>query len=376
MKIIAIATLCSAAVLWTPGMPALCHAQSPNVTVFATGLAGPRGLKFGPDGDLYVAEAGFGGINATTASQCTQVPGPIGPYQNGDTARISKIDKQGNRTTVASNFPSAVSSDPTKDTMGVADVAFLDGQLYAVTAGGGCSHGNLLTPNFIARVDTRTGSWSMIANLSKFLQEHPAMYTDALDFEPDGVFYSLIAYQDRLYTVEPNHGQVFSISPSGDVSEEIDISEAEAHIVPTSIAARDGHFYVGNLGLFPITPDASKILTLSPAQDGGFEPCLDFCRGLQKLRVAGSRAGFTTVVAVEFGPDGLLYALELSPAAGYPTPGQGKVVRLNRTGDIEDVATGLSVPTGMTFGPDGNLYVSSWGAAPAGAGQIVRVTIP
>jgi len=39
---------------------------------------------------------------------------------------------------------------------------------------------------------------------------------------------------------------------------------------------------------------------------------------------------------------GCCIALELSPAAGYPTPGVGKVVRLNRTGDIEDVATGLS----------------------------------
>jgi hypothetical protein len=376
MKIIAIATLCSAAIFGMPGLTTLCPAQAPNVTVFASGLAGPRGLKFGPDGDLYVAEAGFGGTNATTASQCAQVPGPVGPYQNGNTARISKIDKQGNRTTVASGFPSAVSSDPTKDTMGVADVAFLNGQLYAVTAGGGCSHGNASTPNFVARVDTRTGNWNVIADLSRFLQDHPAMYTDAADFEPDGVFYSLIAYQGHLYTVEPNHGQVFSISPAGEVDEAIDISEAEAHIVPTSIAERDGNFYVGNLGLFPITPDTSKILTLSPGQDGGFIPRLDFCQGLQKLRVAGSRAGFTTVVAVDFGPDGLLYALELSPAAGYPNPGVGKVVRLNRTGDIEDVATGLSVPTGMTFGPDGHLYVSNWGAAPAGLGQIVRITIP
>jgi hypothetical protein len=29
----------------------------------------------------------------------------------------------------------------------------------------------------------------------------------------------------------------------------------------------------------------------------------------------------------------------------------------------------------MTFGPDGKLYVSNWGAAPAGKGQIVKITI-
>jgi glucose/arabinose dehydrogenase len=94
------------------------------------------------------------------------------------------------------------------------------------------------------------------------------------------------------------------------------------------------------------------------------------------LHVLESKAGFTTVVGAAFGPDGLLYVLEFSDAAGYPTPGAGKVVRIKADGDIEDVATGLVVPTAMTFGPDGKLYVSNFGAAPPGAGQIVRVDIP
>jgi hypothetical protein len=45
-------------------------------------------------------------------------------------------------------------------------------------------------------------------------------------------------------------------------------------------------------------------------------------------------------------------------------------VRLDRAGGIENGATGLSVPTGMTFGPDGYLYVSNFGAAPSG-GQVL-----
>ena len=92
--------------------------------------------------------------------------------------------------------------------------------------------------------------------------------------------------------------------------------------------------------------------------------------------ILSSKAGFTTIVSLAFGPDGLLYVLELSDAVGNPTPGKGKVVRVNADGSIEDIATGLSVPTGMTFGPNGKIYVSNFGAAPAGAGQIVWIDLP
>jgi hypothetical protein len=353
-------------------VPAYAQLSS-NATVYASGLESPRGLKFGPDGDLYVAEAGTGGTISTVGS-CAQVPPPIGSYLGGNTGRISKLDKSGNRTTVASGFPSTLAAEG--DLQGVADIAFLNGTLYAVTAGGGCSHGNASSPNVIARVDTKSGSWKAIANLSQFVQSHPAAYPDLGDFEPDGVFYSLIAHDNRLYTLEPNHGQLFSSSASGDLREELDISRQQGHIVPTSIAVNDGRFYIGNLGLFPITPESSKIMSFNIGACPwpflfGFG-CGD---EVQKLRLSGSRYGFTTVVALDFGPDGLLYALELNDAAGFPAPpfGVGKVVRLNRAGDIEDVATGLSVPTGMTFGPDGYLYVSNFGAAPSG--QILRISV-
>ena len=78
------------------------------LSVFATGLQYPRGLTFGPDGILYVAEAGTGGTASTTPEQCAQVIAPVGPYLNGPTGRISAIDRQGNRTTFARGFPSGV----------------------------------------------------------------------------------------------------------------------------------------------------------------------------------------------------------------------------------------------------------------------------
>src|SRR5690242_17977849 len=67
------------------------HAQdastlSPNATVFVGGLDAPRGLTFGPDGNLYVAEAGPATNTLSTVGQCTQVP-TVGPYTGGFNSR-------------------------------------------------------------------------------------------------------------------------------------------------------------------------------------------------------------------------------------------------------------------------------------------------
>ena len=376
MKLIRSSMLAAAVTVAGFGPGILPAQEAGPPTVVATGLEGPRGLKFGPDGDLYVAEAGLGGTKST-AGLCTQVPGAPGgpgPYTGGLTARISKISSTGKRTTVASGFPSTISSG---GTIGVADVAFLNGKLYAVVAGGGCSHGNPDNPSGIAEVDPSTGKWTLIADIGAWLKTHPTAYESPDDFEPDGTLYSVISLDGRLITVEPNHGQVISVTPDGTINQVIDISASEGHIVPTAIAERQGHYYVGNLNLFPIDPQWARVLTIS--RDDHF-PTENLAPGFEqdyhRHHIVDSKAGFTTVVAVAFGPeDGLLYVLELSDAAGYPTPGDGKVVRVLRNGQIEEVITGLAVPTGMTFGPGGKLYISNLGAAPGASGQILRFTI-
>jgi hypothetical protein len=86
-------------------------------------------------------------------------------------------------------------------------------------------------------------------------------------------------------------------------------------------------------------------------------------------------AGFTTVVGLAFDNRDRLYLLELSAAPGFPTPGEGKLVRVSASGQAEDIVTGLVVPTALTIGPDGAIYISNLAAPPPGAGQILRVEV-
>src|ERR1700761_2974802 len=65
-----LAVCCALAAAVGSGAPATVEAQMPDTfTVYASGLNAPRGLTFGSDGWLYVAEGGTGGT-VSTAGQC------------------------------------------------------------------------------------------------------------------------------------------------------------------------------------------------------------------------------------------------------------------------------------------------------------------
>ena len=335
----------------------VCDENAPaTVTVFATGLNNPRGLEFGPNGHLYVAEAGTGGTDSTVG-QCEQVPPPIGPIRGSTTGgRISRINPAGVRNTLTDQLPSATNA--LGDIIGVADVAFIGNTLYALIAGAGCSHGVPSIPNSVIQV-APSGNWTQVANLSEFLFANPVENPSEGDFEPDGDWYSMISVGNDLYAVEANHGELDKIS-GGNVSRIIDFSAVEGHVVPTVVAYRDGHFYVGNLNTFPIVEGSSKIWKVSPS-------------GQAEVWATG----FTTILGLAFDKEGNLYVLENTVGAQFPTPGLGRIVRVNQSGQKQVIVTGLSLPTGLTYGPDGNLYVSNVGFGPTGigGGQVLKVTL-
>lgn len=328
----------------------------PRTTTFASGLSSPRGLKFGPDGALYVAEGGAGGSGTTTAAQCQQVPGPVGPYSGSPTGgRITKIDRYGQKSVVTDTFPSSQTQPmPGPLISGVADVAFIGDQLYALLAGAGCSHGVPDTTNGIAKVNPN-GTWSMIADLSTWQKANPTAVIEEDDFEPDGTFYAMVQVRGDFYTVEPNHGEVIKVSPAGAISRVVDISAQLGHVVPSALAY-DGNFAVGNLSTFPQAIGSAKVWKLNPAG---------------KLKQVSD--GFDMILGLAYDANNRLYVMELAAGNAVPAPFAGRISRLEANGTKTIVADELMFPTAMTFGPDGNLYVSVGGILPPGAGEVVEV---
>ncbi len=325
--------------------PGICNCSPDNLVInaskFSSGFNSPRGLKFGPDGYLYVAEAGIGGTNMTT---CTQVIPPVGPYLGSQTGScISRVGLDGVRKIFVNNLPSSTTSAASgSDVQGVGDVAFIGNTLYGLLSGAGCSHGVVGIPNGVFKVK-QDRSWELIANLSEFWMNNPTAHENPPDFEPDGTPYSMSAENGDLFVVEPNHGELDRVTPQGNISRVIDISATQGHIVPTCQIFHDGNFYVSNLGTYPLS-DLSSVFKITP--DG---------------HISVIATGFTAVLGITFDELGGMYVLENTTANPFPTPGTGDIIRIDPSGEKLTIASGLNFPTAMTFGPDNKLYVSIWG---------------
>ena len=90
----------------------------------------------------------------------------------------------------------------------------------------------------------------------------------------------------------------------------------------------------------------------------------------------------TETLGLAFDGRNHLYVLESSYSTTNPgpVPETGRLIRILPNGKQEvliDSTSGLLVvPTGITFGPDGALYISNVGyGAPVGAGQIIKVEL-
>jgi hypothetical protein len=135
-----------------------------------------------------------------------------------------------------------------------------------------------------------------------------------------------------------------------------DMFPAEA--VPTSIAVGpDGYYYVGELRGFPGPLDQSRIWRVAPW--ASWADC-----GVSPDCTVAFDGGFTSILDLAWGPDGLLYVVEFdengwfaADVLGIQAGGTVNACDVDTLTCVE-VATGISYVTAITFGKHGELYAT------------------
>lgn len=338
-------------------------APGPRVSTYATGLTNPRGMTFGPDGSLYVAEAGTGGTQtpADIDPSCPVNVNVFSPYTAGYSGRVTRVLANGTTETVADNLPSM--TDVTAVSYGPTDVAFVGGTLYVLIEMGGCSHALPEDLPAILRVNP-DGSTTSVANLNAWLADNPPHFIKdtnpaTTDLEPDGVFHSMFAAGRYLYVVETNRGMLLRVDPRKGVIElAYDMSIDNAEHNPIVMTRHGNRFVVGTFG----DDGGPAELALFDKNFTGYWLPFDSPNPLVGLTWRGNR----------------LYGVEIFPADEQWTTDNANLVVFDPvTGARTEVLNGFaSLPNGLIRGPDGALYTSNWGisfAADGRDGQVLRI---
>ena len=323
-------------------------------TRIMSGLNNPRGLALGPDGGIYVAEAGTGGagpcqIGSTNQSRCYGLTGAISRFLNGVQQRV------------VGELPSHAPAGSANEALGPQDVGFLGTTMY-VTIGLGFDPSTAARPQFGFRGNlfgtvlqiARTGEITEAADIAAYERDvNPA--GGPLDTNPFG----LLVLPTLRLVADAGGNALLSIVPSGLVNTMAVFPsrpQRTTDAVPTSVAVGpDGAYYVGELSGVPFAAGAANVYRVVPGQ----APQV-------------FRSGFTTVTDIDFGPDGSLYVVEHSTGpAFFALPGD--IVKITPAGQRTVLVSNLTRPTSVLVTSDGTVYYTNNGIT-AGAGEVWRLT--
>ena len=330
-------------------------AAAATVTTVMTGLDNPRGLAFGPEGALYVAEAGRGGTGPCTFSIRPAEPGQ--PFCYGPSGAVSRLWR-GVQERVVTELPSYASMFG--QASGAHDIAMLGRGNAQVSIGWGSNPllRDTLGPPWtsfdrLARIDA-SGSWRLEEDLGAY--EVAANPGGGL---PDSNPYGLLAEPAQVVVADAGSNALLAVRSNGSISTIATLPSRPqgrpTDAVPTSVTVGpDGAYYVGELTGVPFAAGVANVYRVVPGQ----APTVAY-------------TGFTTIIDLTFGPDGSLYVLEHSTGpAFFALP--GRLLKIAPDGTRTTVVDGLTRPGSVAVGPDGALYVSNRSIS-VGTGEVLRV---
>lgn len=340
-----------------------------NAALVASGLHNPRGLAFGPDGLLYVAEAGGQG-----EGECFD--GPEGPVCVGSTGAVARIVAPDDVERVVEGIANTGAEGTGDNATGPHDLTFLGDTLYVVTglgadpadragmeANGGAEFGRVFS------VDVTAGSLTEVADIAAFeASDNPDgglkdTNPYAIAVLPDGMLGVVDAGANDLLRVDPASGAVSTIAVFPDrMVPGPDGAEMPMNAVPDAITiGPDGAVYVGELTGFPFPVDGAEIYRVNP-ETGDTVLHAD---------------NFTNIIDIAAAPDGSFYVLEhfgggmLNADPADPGSLTGALTRINVDGSRDVISNTLMFPGGLAIDENGAVYVSNFGTSATG-GQILR----
>lgn len=335
--------------------------------VVASQLNNPRGLAFGPNGALYIAEAGTGGDGPV-------LEGHEGPLHLGQTGSLIRI-LNGEQTTILSDLPSLAGEDGSQAT-GASDVyVTATGDIYLLMGLGAdpAARGDAEKLNHLG--DQLGHILHLPQDSSDFLYADVSAYEEAnnpdggeLDSNP----FSFTMDGDKFIVADAGGNDVLQVSADGSISTLAmfpdvmvqkppflpqDPPTMPMQAVPNAVTVGpDGAYYVAQLTGFPFPMNAASIYRVEPGQ----EPQV-------------YATGFTNLIGIKFDQAGNLYALEIRKNSLLSDDTTGALLRINSNGKKDLLMDqGLVAPTGLTIGPDGMLYISNHGVTP-GEGEVIKV---